>query len=306
MVHDVGAMFESVKAWGRWGREDQRGALNLITPERVAAAGRLVADGVAVSCGRDLGTVPQVDDPRPSLHMMLLAGDVPGDSGIAGFADSTDFLGIACHGMSVSHIDALCHIFVDGKMYNGFPASDVKSTGAVRNAIGVAGNGIVGRGVLLDICRSSGREWFEPGETIGPDVLEQCCAEQRVQVEPGDILLVHTGRDARRRALGPWNMFAPGLAGLGAGCVPWLAERQISVLGTDGIADTLPVGSADWPLPIHQCCIAGMGVHLMDNLDLLHLAGACAERERWAFFISVGPLRAQKATGSPVNPVAVL
>ena len=306
MVRDVGAIFESVKTWGRWGPDDQRGMLNLITPERVARAGRLVVDGVAVSVGRDLGTVPQVDDPRPTQHMMLLAGDAPADSGIPGFTESMDFLGISCHGMSVSHIDALCHIFVDGRMYNGFPASDVKSTGAVRNAIGVAGDGIVGRGVLLDLCRAAGREWFEPGEVIGPDLLDACCRGQRTEAEEGDILLVHTGRDARRRALGPWNLFDPGLAGLGPDCVPWLAERQVAVLGTDVIADPLPVRSASWPFPVHQCCIAGMGMHLMDNLDLSRLAEACAERSRWEFFMSVGPLRANKATGSPVNPLAVL
>jgi len=306
-IGDIGAVFEAVKTWGRWGADDQRGALNLITPERTLAAARLVVEGVTVSCGRDLGTIPEIDDPRPTLHMMLLAGDALETSGIPGFTESMDFLGINCHGMSVSHIDALCHIFVDGKMYNGYPASDVKSTGASRNAIAAgAGGGIVGRGVLLDPCRQSGRAWFEPAELIGADLLEQCCAEQHTDVGPGDIVLVHTGRDARRQAVGPWNLFDPGLPGLAPDCIPWFADRQVSVIGTDVIADPLPIRTTSWPFPVHQCCIAAMGVHLMDNLALADLSGACARSRRWEFLFAVGPLRALRATGSPVSPVAVL
>ncbi|HEY2301526.1 MAG TPA: cyclase family protein [Acidimicrobiales bacterium] len=303
----VAEIFESVKQWGRWGTDDERGALNLLTAERVKAAAGLVQTGVTVSCAHDLGTVPSVEDQTPPQHMMLMAGDSPEASGVPGYAQSTDYLGMACHGMGVSHIDALCHVFVGDQMYNGFASSDVKSTGAMKNSIAAAAGGIVGRGVLLDIPRLRGVDWIEPPDSIGPDELAAAAAAQGSAVGSGDILLVATGRDARRAAQGPWSPFDPGLAGLHRDCIPWLKQADISVLGSDGISDPLPPhGEFGWPFPVHQCCIAGMGVHLLDNLDLLGLSGACRQAGRFEFLFSVQPLRAPLATGSPVNPVAVL
>ena len=171
-------IFESVKQWGRWGADDERGALNLLTADRVKAAAALVKTGRTVSCAHDLATVPSVEDHSPAQHMMLMAGDAPEASGVDGYAQSTDYLGMACHGMGVSHIDALCHVFVDDQMYNGFAASDVKSTGAMKNSIASAKGGIVGRGVLLDIPRLRGVDWIEPPDTIGPDELAGAVAAQ--------------------------------------------------------------------------------------------------------------------------------
>ncbi|MEN8160727.1 MAG: cyclase family protein, partial [Myxococcota bacterium] len=143
-------IFEKVKNWGRWGAEDQAGALNLITPEKRAAAARLVQTGEIVSCARELPVQPNAENPTPALHMMVMAGDACDATGVPGLETAMDFVGVAFHGMAVSHIDALCHVFVRGQMYNGFPASDVKSIGALRNSIFVAREGIVSRGVLLD------------------------------------------------------------------------------------------------------------------------------------------------------------
>ena len=216
-----------------------------------------------------------------------------------------DFIGIAFHGMATTHIDALCHVFVKETMYNGRPASEVKSVGAQSNAITVARDGIVSRGVLLDIPRLRGVDWLEPGEQIGPDELEAAEREQGVAAAEGDILLVATGRDARRAKHGAWSP-TKGLAGLGAACVPWLHERRIAVLGSDGISDAIPsTGVEEWPVPIHQCCLVAMGVHLLDNLDLSGLSEPCAQYGRWEFLFTVAPLPVQGGTGSPVNPVAV-
>ena len=147
--------------------------------------------------------------------------------------------------MAVSHIDALCHVFVDGQMYNGFPATDVTSRGAQRNSIEAAFGGIVGRGVLLDIPRLRGVEWLEPGDAISPDELDAACAAQQVAVEPGDILLVATGRDARRAAARPvGSRTESGLAGLDPECIPWLHEHDPAVLGSDGVSDLLPAERA--------------------------------------------------------------
>jgi kynurenine formamidase len=299
-------LFESVKNWGRWGTDDQRGALNFITAAKREAAARLVRDGEAVSCSLEFPVLPGPDNPTPAQHHMVMAGDAREATGVPHLETALDFIGIACHGMATSHIDALCHVFVRGQMYNGFPAADVKSTGAERNSIMAARDGIVSRGVLLDIPRLRGVPWLEPGTSIERDELEAAERAQNLRVGEGDVLLVRTGRDARRKALGAWDPVGVGLAGLHPSCIPLLHERRIAVLGCDGISDPLPsAGIEGWPIPVHQCCLVAMGVHLLDNLELGRLAAACAARSRWEFLFTVAPLRIERATGSPVNPVAV-
>jgi kynurenine formamidase len=160
--------------------------------------------------------------------------------------------------------------------------------------------------VLLDVPRARGVPWLEPGERILPEELDRAEAAAGLRVEEGDILLVATGRDARRAKHGPWSPNEVGLAGLDARCIPWLDERGVAVLGSDGVSDALPPAPIPgWPLPIHQCCLVGMGVHLLDNLALLDLSNACAERDRWAFLFVVAPLRIPGGTGSPLNPIAL-
>jgi kynurenine formamidase len=299
-------LFESVRNWGRWGAEDEAGALNLITPARRRAAAAEVRDGVSVSCARELPVEPSPENPRPALHLMTRAGDDCVAPGL-GLQSTGDFVGVSFHGMATSHIDALCHIFVDEHMYNGFPATDVKSTGAVHGAITCARDGIVGRGVLLDIPRLQGVDYLEPGTAIGPDDLAAAEAAHGVTVGEGDILLVATGRDRRRAVHGPWAPYAGGLAGLHPACIPWLHERGVAVLGSDGVSDVLPGnGPEGWPMPIHQCVIVAMGVHLLDNLRLDRLADACAERGRASFLFTIAPLVVEGGTGSPANPIAVL
>ncbi|MBW2425184.1 MAG: cyclase family protein [Deltaproteobacteria bacterium] len=299
-------IFESVKNWGRWGDEDEAGALNLITDEVRRGGAAAVRHGRAVSCGRDLPVEPDVDNPHPALHMMTQAGDDCLVEGF-GFESTTDFVGLSFHGMASSHIDALCHVLVDGRMYNGFEAQEVKSTGARRNAISVANDGIVSRGVLLDLPRLRGVPWLELGTAILPEELEAAEEAQRVRVREGDILLFQTGREARRAERGNWNPIEEGLAGLHPECLPWLHERGVAVLGCDGISDPLPVlGIEGWTMPIHQTTLVAMGVHLLDNLKLDALAAACAELSQWDFQLNVGPLRIPGGTGSPANPIALL
>jgi len=221
-----------------------------------------------------------------------------------GIQAAMDYIGVAFHGMAVSHLDALCHVFVREQMYNGFRASDVLSTGATRNSVMAAKAGISGRGVFLDIPRLRGVEWLDLHDQISADELQAAESAQNVKVGEGDILLIGTGRDARRRAKGAWSP-AEGLAGLDATCVPWLHDRKVACLGCDGVSDAMPGdGVAGWPMPVHQCGIVGMGLHLLDNLRLDLLAGACARHQRWSFFLVVAPLRVQRGTGSPVNPIA--
>jgi kynurenine formamidase len=299
-------IFAATKQWGRWGDDDQRGALNLLTPELVSRAARLATEGRVVSCGRPLAVRPAPDNPRPAEHFMVAAGDVAGVGGPNELQGTADFVGVAFHGMAVSHIDALCHVFVDKRMYNGFAASDVTSLGARRNSIAAAFGGITGRGVLLDIPRLRGVKWLEPDQVVAPDELTAACAAENVELASGDVVLISTGRDARRADHGPWDPNVVGLAGLDAECIPWLAAKDLAVLGSDGVSDPLPASQHPWSMPVHMCLLVGMGVHLLDNLHLGRLATACEEEQRWEFLFTVAPLQIDGGTGSPVNPIAVL
>jgi len=299
------SMFDRVKNWGRWGDDDERGALNLLTPERTAAAARAVRSGRTVSCAHDLATQAAADNPRPVEHFMITAGDCRGENPVPGLEQSTDFMGVACHGMAFTHVDALCHIFIDGVMYNGVAATEVASHGARHNSIMATASGICGRGVLLDIPRLGGVEWLAPAHRITVAELEEAERAAGLEVGPGDVLVVNTGRSRWRQVDGP-GIISQGMAGLDAECVPWLRERDIAVLGSDGVSD----GVGDdmlpgWPLPIHQCVIAGLGVHLIDNMDLTSLAQACSDEGQWAFLLAVAPLRLIGGTGCVVNPIAV-
>jgi kynurenine formamidase len=295
---DVHEIFEAVKNWGRWGAEDERGALNFITPDVRRRAAATVSEGVTVSCALPLNTESSAQNINPVRHLMMRAGDVPNATG------SADYFAIAPHGMAHTHLDALCHIFYRGQMYNGFPAGAVLSTGATRNAITAGEQGVVSRGVLLDVPRAHGKDWLEPGDAIHPRDLEAAEQAGGVRVEEGDILLVRTGRHRRAAEVGSWNGRET-LAGLHAACLPWLHERRIAVLGCDGVSDVIPSGVEGAGLPIHAVIIPAMGVHLIDNAQLDDLAAACAERGRWQFLLTVAPLRLERGTASPVNPIAM-
>jgi kynurenine formamidase len=299
---DVQQIFEQVKNWGRWGADDQIGALNYITPAVRTAAAATVRDGVAVSCALPLNITPSDENTSPVLHYMVRGGDIENATG------SADFFAIATHGMAHTHIDALCHIFHEGKMYNGRPAQQVTSAGALANAITSGENGIVSRGVLLDVAAAKGVDFLEPGDAIAPQDLEAAEAQGGVTVREGDILLVRTGRHLRRQRVGHWNGRET-LAGLHVTCMPWLHERRVAVLGCDGISDVMPSrveGRGRLAgLPVHVCTIVAMGVHLIDNAQLEELARACAERRRYEFLLTLAPLRLERGTGCPINPIAL-
>jgi kynurenine formamidase len=297
---ELDAIYEGTKNWGRWGKEDERGALNLITAEKRAAALRLATDGVTVSCALPLATSSEIGANAPVAHYMLRAGDIEGATGTA------DYFAVASHGVSITHLDALCHVFQKGRMYNDRPASMVTSIGAMASSILAGEDGIVSRGVLLDIPRSLGREWLEPGEAIYVEELQAAEAAQGVKVSEGDILFVNTGRHSRREAMGI-GAFTGDLAGRHATCLPWLHARGVALLGCDGVSDVTPTGAQPGPyfLPVHSIAIPGMGLHLLDNADFRALAKTCAEKNRWEFLLTIAPLRLPRGTASPVNPIAV-
>ncbi len=298
---ELEAMLEKISNWGRWGRDDQRGALNYIDDFKRAAAARTVESGHTVSLSLPLDTVAAPDNFIPVVHLMRQTGH---DGRNDAFPHSADFFTIAPHGHVNTHLDALCHIFWRGRMYNGFDADEVTSHGAQRCAIDLLRGGIVGRGVLLDIPKVRGVQWLENDDGIVPADLEAAEKDHRVQAGEGDILLVRTGRARRRRVKGAWNV-REGCAGLEASCLAWLHERRIAVLGGDGHNDLAPSPYRLSMAPIHLGAIALMGVHLIDNADLEELAETCARIGRYHFMFMMAPLVLEHGTASPVNPLAI-
>ena len=186
-VAEFEAMFESVKNWGRWGKDDQRGTMNYVTAEHVRRAAGLVRTGRSVSMAIPINTVAGPDNPHPAIHYMSQNHDIPVGTSKVGFA--MDFLGMECHGDCHTHIDALNHISYGGLLYNGRPVADVTSKGMHGYDITTYANGVVGRGVLLDIPRLRGVPYLEPGEAVTRAELEAAEKVQGVRVGQGEQLL---------------------------------------------------------------------------------------------------------------------
>jgi kynurenine formamidase len=300
---EFSALFDSLKSWGRWGASDERGALNHLTAERVARAADLVRTGVVVSLSLPLTTTAAPDCPVPAEFRMTQQHDADPGLGAMGFAK--DFVGVDYHGDGHTHIDALCHVAYEGRLYNGVAAGSVTVEGAAAEGIDLVKDGLVGRGVLLDVPRMRDVPWLEPGEHVFREDLEAAERAQGVQVAAGDILLVRTGHARRLAEVGPWDT-GHLKAGLHPTAMPLLAERGIAALGCDGNSDTAPSTTEGVAFPIHVLALNAMGVLLLDYLQFEDLRGACESAGRWEFLYVTAPLRIAGGTGSPVNPLAIL
>ena len=283
--------------WGRWGEDDQAGTLNLITPEKRTAAAGLVSAGLPVSLSHTYLTEADVEATSPVGYEML-GPDRPGPF-------RSDRYTFAYHGYAHSHMDSLCHMMHGGRMYNGFVRDEqVTADGCAKLAIINFKQGIVSRGVLMDIPRLKGVDYLEPGTPVHVEDLEAWEREAGIRVETGDVLFVRTGRWARRAEHGPWEMNRDA-AGLHASVAPWLRERGVAMLGADGTNDVLPSGVEGVTQPIHQLTIIAMGMPLFDNLDLEAVAAEAARQNRWEFLLVAAPLAVDGGTGSPLNPLAI-
>jgi kynurenine formamidase len=296
------SLYEQLRAQVPWGPQDRRGALNYITPAEVLAACGEVRAGRNVSLAAPVEDRETPDNPDPARHQMM--GSPGADAG-PGLSFSMDRIAMNIHGNADSHIDALCHVIFDGLLYNGVPADTLTERGAAELSIAVAADGIVGRGVLLDVPRSRGVRWLEPGDHVTAEDLLAAEQDQGVQVGRGDIVLVRVGHRLRRAEQGPWDSEAA-RAGLHPALAPLLAERQIAVLASDGNNDTAPSLVTGVDFPMHVLAINALGVHLLDWLQFDELAPLCEREGRWSFLCVIAPLRLPTGTGSPVNPIAVL
>jgi kynurenine formamidase len=295
---DVEHLVKELSNWGRWGKDDQLGTLNLITPEKRQQAAKLVKRGVSVSLARNAETTEAADNPKPFKQEMLAYG-----KGTTG-QWAMDNYSVSYHGLAHTHMDSLCHLFHNGKMYNGFSRDEVLETGTQKLGIQNVKGGIFTRGILIDIPRLRGVRFLEPGSPILPAELTAWEERAGIKVRSGDVIFIRTGRWARRDLLGPWDAGKEGLAGLHASCAPWLKDRDIAMLGSDAAADVIPSGIPGVSHPIHVLTLHAMGIHIFDNCDLEEIGRVAAEFEQWEFLLTASPLAVQGGTGSPLNPIA--
>ena len=295
-------LFDALSNWGRWGTDDERGTLHLLTTESVVAAAHLVQQGRSVTLSLPVNTEPAPHNPVPADHHMTLFGEREPPADPVHFIK--DYVGADYHNDGHTHIDALCHVAYNGLEYNGKSEDTADEQGATVNTIEVLSDGLVGRGVLLDIPTLRGVRWLEPGEHVYADDLEAAERAQGVEVGAGDILLVRTGHPLRLAELGTWDT-PVAKAGLHPTAMRFVSERGVAVLGSDGNNDTAPSSTEGVDFPIHVLAISAMGVHLLDYLQFEDVRGVCERSERWEFFFAAAPLRIVNGTGSPLNPVAV-
>lgn len=279
--------------WGRWGADDERGAINLITAEKRRQAAGLVRSGRSVSLSRDVPTTPGRHNPQPAQNFFRV-----GDTGVV------DYIGLVYHGYVTTHVDALCHVWDGDGMWNGRdPKEQVTSNGATFGSIDRWRDGITTRGVLLDVPAYRG----VPSVTIETPVhgweLEAIAEKQGVEVGPGDALVVYSGREAWQAANREWSGYRPPSPGLHASCLKYLRDHDVAVL----VWDLMDAAPNEYGLPwTMHAAIYAYGVALVDNALLQPLAEACAEEGRWEFMLTLAPLPVVRGTGSPVNPIALL
>jgi kynurenine formamidase len=298
--------------WGRWGADDHHGTLNFITPARVLEACSLPRRGLVVSCALpfdDQGPQTGVAGRHNPIHTMLadggdaLAGAQDFLAGGFRYADDAVSMPLQCG----TQWDALAHVFYDGRMYNDRDVRLVTSRGALANSIDRIADGVVGRGVLLDLPRFLRVPWLDDGTRIRPEHLESCAEASGVAIQSGDILLVRTGMLTRCLTQKSWKGYCGGPApGLSVHCAGWLYERELAAVATDtwGV-EVIPNETRDCFQPLHMIALRNTGLLFGEIFHLDALAEACADDGDYAFLFTAPPLPITGAVGSPINPLAI-
>jgi kynurenine formamidase len=287
--------------WGRWGDEDELGAANLLTPDRVRQAATHIRTGRIFSLALPLGDrdVPVLPGRTPPQHFMRRDGGdyAAGLKRKGGFQTVDDVVILPTHG--ATHIDALAHVADEDKLYNGFPLSSVRSNGAAHCGIDKL-PGLVGRGVLLDLCAARGEEALPGGSVVTPEDLESCERRQSVTVGPGDIVLLRTGWLSVFAGQGATAFFREE-PGIGLAAAGWLAERDVAAVGADNYGVEVIPTEDGRPGPVHRALVRDCGIYLLELLVLDPLAEAGVSE----FLFVAAPLPIAGGVGSPINPLAI-
>jgi len=308
---------ERFRNWGKWGPEDEIGTLNYITPGKVVEASRLVRQGKTLSLalpfdssGPQTGRFGRVNP----IHQMVATGTdhVAGNQRVLDFAEGPYGFGFADDTITMylqtgTQWDGLSHIFRDGKMWNGRDARLVTSAGAARNGIEKFKDKVVTRGVLLDIARSRGVEYLEPGQAIYVEDLDAAAAQAGVAIGEGDIVLIRTGEMGRRLRERNWGPFSAGDApGISFTTAPWIAEKRLAGIATDTWGVEVRPNELEGAFqPLHLVIVVNMGLLVGEIFYLEELAQDCAQDGVYEFLFIAPPLPITGAVGSPINPLAI-
>jgi len=287
--------------WGRWGEEDELGTLNLLTPERVLAALRLPKTGKTYSLSIPIqrSGVPNLDYRGIPQRLTMMNHEdeamARANGGAPGVGANEDQLIMPSH--TSTHMDALCHVYSENKIYNGFPAEVTPYSGAAKCSIDNVG-GIVGRGILIDVAASKGVDVLEPGYVITAGDLREALNAQGLEIQPGDLVLIRTGWLEDYMANQGAMMPQPGI---GLEAATFLAEKDVALVGSDNAAiESIPFDQNVY-LGGHIILLVDHGIHLIEHLDL---AGLSADK-CYEFLLTVGALKITGGTASPVSPVAI-
>ncbi|MDS1116554.1 cyclase family protein [Gordonia westfalica] len=288
--------------WGRWGEADELGALNLLTPERVLSALRLPKTGKTYSLSIPIqrSGVPNLEyrgiPQRLTLTNHQDEAMARANGGAPGVGANEDQLVMPSH--TSTHMDALCHVYADNKIYNGYPADEVTPySGAAKCSIDKVG-GIAGRGVLIDVAAAKGVDLLEPGYVISVADLQEALDVQGVELQTGDLVLIRTGWLEDYLANQGEMMPQPGI---GLEAAAFLAEKDVALVGSDNAAiEPIPFDQNVY-LGGHIILLVEHGIYLVENMNLAELAAdKCYE-----FLLTIGALKITGGTASPVTPVAV-
>jgi kynurenine formamidase len=294
-----------VNNWGRWGDDDERGTLNLITDDVVRRAAACIKTGKRFELGLPLGpNGPQAGlvPGRINPQHLMIALATPSGSDPEGIRSSDDVYYLPTQ--AATHWDSLAHVSYGGRMWNGFDAASVDVTGARRAGIDKTGP-VAGRGVLLDVAAALGVERLEPGYTITAQDLDVAEDLAGTTVRAGDIVLVRTGQ---LQVLHAGDRVGYGFPspGLSLQTVPWFHEHDVAAVAIDNLTlEVVPSEREDAFLPVHLLHLVEMGLLQGQNWNLEALAADCADDGVYEFFLAATPDRFSRGLGSPVNPVAV-
>ena len=284
---------EELSNWGRWGADDELGAANLMTDAKRREAAALVKRGTPVSLAHDMITEEGADAAEPYVLQMTVNPDGQ---------NSGDRVDVYFHGVTFSHLDGLCHVFYKDMIYNGIDFREVVTEdGCSRMDTTAMKDGLVTRAILVDMPRMRAVPYLEPGTKLYREDIEAWEEYAGVTLGPGDALLLRVGRWAHRAEHGPTRE----MAGWDASVIPFLAERDIALLGADSVHEAPGSVPGLRYNPIHRFAIVARGMNLLDNLDLEAAAEMAARLNRWEFMLVVAPLRIPGGPGSPVNPIAI-
>ena len=283
----VDQWMQELSNWGRWGADDQLGTVNLITPAKRREALTLATTGEVVSLSLPISVVPPPDDPNSTTAFTSLSvSNIP-----SGFLMERQQ--VAFHGSTVSHLDALCHAHHDGRIYNGLTLDEVfDENGCSRMGISGLAGGIVTRGILVDIPRLKGIDALETGTHVYPEDIEAWERRTGIKISAGDAIFLRTGRWINNNR-----------SGYDITVAPWLKERDVALVGSDGTQDVGQIPGT--VLPFHKLVLVALGANIFDNMDLEALSDTAAQLNRWEFLLVAAPIPNPGGTGSPLNPLAL-